>query len=156
MPPRARLHSSQPAHSQATRPGGAVGQSPHGHWQPAPSPPCPHREAQPAAALRVLHRPPGLLSVILLHHLAPASPSLPSLKLPPSRQAAKGRKMGGWAGEWTPQLPVSTGPPLLSLRFLKETKLVSRLRQGFQLQRACRDRWQTPRLNKAPEASKEQ
>ena len=70
-------------------------------WPPAagaqPSLP-PTTKHSPPAELRALHRLPGLLSVILLHRLAPASPSMPSLKLLQETRS-KGQEDGGKGGQ---------------------------------------------------------
>lgn len=66
---RALPHSGLGTDSQDTRPGGAAGQTPGATGSPRPALPTPTSEPSPAAELRVLHRLPGLLSVIPLHHL---------------------------------------------------------------------------------------
>ena len=126
-------------------------QSPRGHPQPAPSHPSPTAERSPPVELRALHRPPGLLSVIPLHHLAPAFPSVPGLRLP-QETSSKGQEDGGQGnGHLSSRFPQAL---LLSLTFFKETELSSpQLRQGYQLRGAYGDRRKDP--NKAPEASNE-
>lgn len=133
-PSRAWPHSSHRANSQATRPGGAAGQSPRATRSPSPALPTPTPTAQPSpgAELPVLHRPPGLLSVIPLHHLAPASPSMPGLRLP-QETSSKGQEAGGGGGaQCNGHLSSRFVQALLNLLFFKIIKLVP-LRQGHQL-----------------------
>nr|XP_058928372.1 uncharacterized protein LOC131761549 [Kogia breviceps] len=116
-----------------------------------PAIPPPTAERSQPAELRALHRPPGLLSVIPLHHLVPASPSVPGLRLP-QETSSKGQEDGGQGnGHLSSRFPQAL---LLSLTFFKETELSSpQLRQGYQLRGAYGDRRKDP--NKAPEASNE-
>ncbi|KAM5185841.1 uncharacterized protein ACOB7L_009973 [Callospermophilus lateralis] len=81
-----------PAYTWTTRPGGAAGHSPGATGSRRPAP-ISSRRAQPSRQLRVLRRPPGLLAVTSLHHLAPASPPAPVLKLSQGT-SSKGQKMG--------------------------------------------------------------
>ena len=84
-----------------------------GYQQPAPSPPSPHHEAQPA---REAASSAPRAGVTLGHSAAPSRPSFPIRALseaaPRDTQQRAGRWRGrGWAGEWSPQLQVSADPP---------------------------------------------
>lgn len=96
--------------------------APRGHRQPAPNPPSPHGEAQPARGAASSAPPAG---VTLGHSAAPSHPSFPIRALPKAAPRDTQQRAGRWGerAEWSPQLQVSAAPPPPT--FVKETKLSS-------------------------------
>lgn len=98
--------------------------APRGHRQPAPNPPSPHREAQPARGAASSAPPAG---VTLGHSAAPSHPSFPIRALPEAAPRDTQQRAGRWggAGGMVTSAPGSRNRSPHPPTFVKETKLSS-------------------------------